>query len=90
VKQGQAYHFTLYTHCGLDGSVDFDGSFWDVSASPITGSGGNGRPRFDNPHQKGVMTLLDASHARFEYFYEGFRTIDFVRHVGPKHLMGCL
>lgn len=28
VELGKAYPYKLYTHCGVDLAVDFDGSFW--------------------------------------------------------------
>jgi hypothetical protein len=28
---GQAYPFRLFTHCGADYAVDFDGSFWTLT-----------------------------------------------------------
>ncbi|HKP51797.1 MAG TPA: hypothetical protein VJ183_04005 [Chloroflexia bacterium] len=98
VQQGQAYEFGIFTHCGVDHSVDFDGSFWDLANGP---DDGNAPIYVGNPGQKGIMTLVDPNHARFDYSFEGRRfisgqlvpthggSIDFVRHAGPKHIMPC-
>jgi hypothetical protein len=70
---GKAYAFQLYTHCGIDFSVDFDASFWDaVGARPAA---------IGNPIQKGTMTLLDAHRSRFSYV-KG--SISYTRHAGIK------
>lgn len=70
---GKAYPFELYTHCGIDFSVDFDASFWDATSQPPAVIG--------NPLQKGTMTLIDANTARFTY---DKGTINYKRHVGVK------
>jgi hypothetical protein len=70
---GKAYAFQLYTHCGIDFSVDFDASFWDaVGARPAA---------IGNPIQKGTMTLLDARRSRFSY---DKGSISYTRHAGIK------
>jgi len=79
VDMNKPYPFSLYTHCGVDYSTDFDGSFWDAADK-------TDQPRsLGNPEQQGTMTLVDDSHARFDY--EGGSVL-FVRHVGPKVLPG--
>ena len=85
VVQGQAYIYSLYTHCGLDQRVDFDGSFWDA-AEPEYRKWGNAPPGIGDPGHIGTMTLLDAGHARFEFDGGSF---DFIRHIGPKVIPGC-
>ena len=70
---GKAYSFQLYTHCGIDFSVDFDGSFWDATGTRPSGIG--------NPIQKGTMTLVDTRHARFSY---DKGSISYTRHAGVK------
>jgi hypothetical protein len=70
---GKAYPYQLYTHCGIDFSVDFDGSFWDATGT---------RPAvIGNPIQKGTLTLVDTRHARFSY---DKGSISYTRHVGVK------
>jgi hypothetical protein len=79
VERGKAYPFVLFTHCGVDEYVDFDGSFWDLLEKKYApGSLGN-------PSQRGTMTLTEDGHAIFE-FDNG--SILFVRHPGPKVLPG--
>ena len=73
VVLGKAYPFQLYTHCGFDFSVDFDGSFWDATGTRPSAIG--------NPIQKGMMTLVDARHARFGY---DKGSINYTRHTGVK------
>jgi hypothetical protein len=85
VQQGQAYIFSLYTHCGIDQYVDFDGSFWDA-ADPSLRAFGNAPAGIGNPAQLGKMTLIETNRARFEY--EG-GAYDFVRHDGPKLIRIC-
>ena len=72
-EKGRAYLFQLYTHCGIDFSVDFDGSFWDATGTRPAGIG--------NPIQKGTMTLLDTRYARFSY---DKGSIGYTRHAGVK------
>jgi hypothetical protein len=98
VAPGRAYPFRLYTHCGVNFSVDFDHSFWDLTdrtwadrpdgAGPHAGLG--------NPFQTGTMTLVDAMHARFDFVPLGPNTglpsrtehIHFTRHIGAKIVPG--
>lgn len=79
VERGKAYPFVLYTHCGVDYSTDFDGSFWDVVEKNYAPAS------LGNPAQKGTMILIDDDHAMFEF--EG-GSILFTRHLGPKVLPG--
>ena len=56
VERGKAYPFVLFTHCGVDEYVDFDGSFWDLLEKKYApGSLGN-------PSQRGTMTLTEDGH----------------------------
>ncbi len=100
VKPGQTYIISIYTHCGLDWNVDFDGSFWDA-AGPVRGTDGNAPPGVGNPSQLGTMTLIDADLAHFAFppvTYTGLDnrqttlpggSFDFTRHIGPKYVLGC-
>jgi hypothetical protein len=72
-EKGKAYPYQLYTHCGIDFSVDFDGSFWDATGTRPAGIG--------NPIQKGTLTLIDTRHARFSY---DKGSIGYTRHAGVK------
>ena len=72
-EKGKAYPYQLYTHCGIDFSVDFDGSFWDATGTRPSGIG--------NPIQKGTLTLIDTGHARFSY---DKGSISYTRHAGVK------
>ena len=77
---GQAYPFRLFTHCGADYRVDFDGSFWQLSnPSEVPASLGD-------PEQEGTMTLINSDYARFDF--EGGSLL-FIRHEGPKYVPGC-
>ena len=79
-EMNKPYDFSLFTHCGVDFSTDFDGSFWDAADR-------TNLPRsLGNPVQSGTMTLVDQSHARFDF--EGGSVL-FVRHTGPKVLPGA-
>jgi len=95
VATGRPYPFRLYTHCGVDFSTDFDGSFWDLADAAWAGSYGNPPSAIGNPFQDGTMTLVDHDHARFDVprdpvdpvrFPGG--PIRFTRHVGPKVVPG--
>ena len=77
---GQAYPFRLFTHCGADYRVDFDGSFWQLSnPSEVPTSLGD-------PEQEGTMTLINPEYARFDF---AGGTLLFIRHKGPKYLLAC-
>jgi hypothetical protein len=77
---GKSYPFQLYTHCGFDLAVDFDGSFWQLSnLAEVPESLGD-------PSQEGTMTLIDPDHARFDF--EGGSLL-FIRHLGSKYILPC-
>lgn len=81
VGVGQERPFELYTHCGIDFSVDFDGRFWQ--------SYGN-IPTVDLLSEKGTMTLLSADVAVFRFESHGdAASIYFVRNDTPKPKLGC-
>jgi len=86
VEQGKPYPFSIYTHCGLDAYLDFDGSLWDSLDPTDKASGRNPPPGVSNPGQLGTMTLIDEGHAKFEF---NGRRFYFHRHVGPKPDPGC-
>jgi hypothetical protein len=82
VEPGRAYDFNLYTHCGVNFDVDFDGSLWTWL--------GSGRPdrSVGDPSQRGTMTLTGPDEARFDYPGGSLR---FKRHQGPLTIPGpCL
>lgn len=77
---GKAYPFQLYTHCGVDLAVDFDGSFWQLSnPEEVPESLGD-------PSQEGTMTLIDSDYARFDF---AGGSLLFIRHQGPKYILPC-
>jgi hypothetical protein len=83
VAVGQERPFRLYTHCGIDLRVDFDGSFWQSYLGPDT-------PAIGNPFQKGTMTLLSDSVAVFRFETQGDdAAIYFVRNITSKPEVGC-
>jgi hypothetical protein len=83
VAVGQRRPFRLYTHCGIDLRVDFDGSFWQSYSGPDT-------PAIGNPFQKGTMTLLLDDVAVFRFETQGDDTaIYFIRNDAPKPEVGC-
>jgi hypothetical protein len=97
VQQGKAYRFHLYTHCGANFSVDFDHAFWDLTDPAWADQPGGLGPHegLGNPFQWGTMTLVDSSHARFDFVPSvgtGTATapssLRFSRHVGPKIVAG--
>jgi len=77
---GKAYPFPLYTHCGADYAVDFDGSFWQLS-NPLEVPVSLG-----DPTQEGMMTLINPDYARFDF--EGGSLL-FIRHKGSKYVPPC-
>ena len=78
VAVGESRAFTLYTHCGIDRRVDFDGSFWQS----YNVAGQATWPA--DPLQKGTMTLLTEDVAVFR-FKSAHRkaAIYFVRNDSP-------
>jgi hypothetical protein len=83
VKIGQERPFTLYTHCGIDLRVDFDGSFWQSYAPKDL-------PPLGNPDQEGTMTLLTDEVAVFRFENHGDeRSIYFVRNDTAKPELAC-
>ena len=80
---GQERTLKLYTHCGIDFRVDFDGSFWqsyDDGKPPTVG----------DPFQIGTMTLLSGGVAVFRFESQGGqKSVCFVRNDSPKPKAGC-
>lgn len=77
---GKTYPFQLYTHCGADLAVDFDGSFWQLSnPAEVPESLGD-------PSQEGTMTLINPNYARFDF---AGGSILFIRHQGSKYIVPC-
>ncbi len=82
VEQGVEYRFELY-HCGIDETLDFDGSFWDP-AEPLPDA------NWVANQDAGTMTLIAPNRARYDSLEGG--SVEFVRHDGPrlqKEIPGC-
>jgi hypothetical protein len=62
---GVAVRFRLHTHCGVDWSVDFDGSFWDAIGEGRAIRRGAYRS-LGNPSDWGTMTLVSGGPALYE------------------------
>lgn len=88
VALGASYRYTLYTHCGIDGVVDFDGSLWD-HAGPGAPDDGSGNPPdgLGNPLDHGTLRLVDADTA--EFTAERGATIRYRRRATPKAVQMC-
>jgi hypothetical protein len=83
VAIGRERPFELYSHCGIDFRVDFDGSFWQ---SYIVGKASS----VGDPFQKGRMTLLSGEVAVFRFESQGDESsIYFIRNDAPKPEVGC-
>ena len=61
---GTAYPLDLLTHCGVFGA-DL-GGVWFAADPPLVEGAGNPPPGWDNPVQRGTVTLLSADVAVFE------------------------
>lgn len=86
VEIGVPYTFRLFTRCGLDYLVDFNGHLWD--AVDPAGSRRSGPPKgFDSPRDLGVMTLVNRELAEFES--STGKVVRFVRHPGRKKVKPC-
>jgi len=75
---GVAYGFDM-PHCGIKSPIDVDGTFWDavgVPADTVDFDGVSGTFRLITPMQA-VFTRSDG------------RTLDLVRHTGPKAFGSC-
>ncbi|MFF7214937.1 hypothetical protein ACFZAU_31075 [Streptomyces sp. NPDC008238] len=55
--------YELYTHCGIDEALI--GSTYFEAETPLTGDAFNPPPGWDNPTQRGTMTLLSPTAAVF-------------------------
>ncbi|MFE0632026.1 hypothetical protein ACFW3D_34375 [Streptomyces sp. NPDC058864] len=55
--------YELYTHCGIDEALI--GSTYFEAETPLTGDAFNPPPGWDNPTQRGTMTLLSPTSAVF-------------------------
>lgn len=83
---GVPYDFTLFTRCGLDTFVDFNGSLWDTVDE--AGSKKKGPPAgFESPEDRGVMTLVNQELAEFES--SSGKLVRFIRHPGAKKVKSC-
>jgi hypothetical protein len=60
---GVAYPLDLFTHCGVFGT-DI-GGVWFAADPPLVEGAGNPPPGWDNPYQRGTVTLLTADEAVF-------------------------
>lgn len=83
VAVGSTRPLRLYTHCGIDFRVDFDGSFWQSYNVELK------RLPF-NEFPKGSMTLLTEEVAVFRTTEDGREvSIYFVRNDTPKPMGVC-
>jgi hypothetical protein len=88
-EMGVEYKFSLYTHCGLDQGVDFDGSLWDFERSGDPADKVGAPPtRFSNPYDYGTMKLISKDEAEFRSS-KGVSVI-YRRHAGPKLVFICM
>lgn len=55
--------YELYTHCGIDEALI--GSTYFEAETPLSGGAFNPPPDWDNPTQRGTMTLLSPTSAVF-------------------------
>ncbi|GAA1350477.1 hypothetical protein [Streptomyces beijiangensis] len=55
--------FDLYTHCGIDEARI--GSAYFEAGTPLSDGSGNPPEGWDNPYQRGTMTLKSAAEAVF-------------------------
>lgn len=85
VAIGQERFLELFTHCGIDFNVDFDGSFWQLYPDSKT------RGLVTSfQSQTGTMTLLSDRVAVFHFEYQDEKlAVYFVRNDSPKPLAGC-
>jgi hypothetical protein len=60
---GSAHPFMLYTHCGID-EARIGGRYYEA-VHPLSDGNGNPPPGWDNPYQRGTMTLLPPDEALF-------------------------
>jgi hypothetical protein len=63
LEVGVTYPVDLYTHCGIRG-LDLDGR-WFAADPPLVEEGGNPPPGWDNPTQRGTVSLLTHDTAVF-------------------------
>jgi hypothetical protein len=86
---GVEYRYTLYTHCGLDGNVDFDASLWDFAGpGPADDGSHNPPPGFDNPYDHGTMKLISKDMAEYRSAYD--LVVRYRRRSDPKRLDICM
>jgi hypothetical protein len=83
---GVAYPFELLTHCGIEYAF-FDGRYW-LAEPPLDDGAHNPPPGWDNPTQRGSMTLLfEGDRAEFR---AGPRLVARFRPGGPSYeRSGC-
>ena len=82
VAIGQRLPFKIYTHCGFDFRVDFDGSFWQAYTHEAYA------PVYGFVH--GTMTLLTEEVAVFRFPTQGApSSVYFVRNDTPKPERDC-
>ena len=82
VAVGHKTPFKIYTHCGFDFRLDFDGSFWQAYTHDAYA------PVYGFVH--GTMTLLTEEVAVFRFTTQGTpSSVYFVRNDTPKPERGC-
>lgn len=85
VAIGKEKFLELYTHCGIDFDVDFDGSFWQLYPDSKTRGLGT-----SFQIKTGTMTLLSDQVAVFHFeHHDEQRAVYFVRNDSPKPLGSC-
>lgn len=80
VEEDVPYRIDVYTHCGLDHLLDFDGSFWEVTQGPEA-------PELGDPEDEGVITL--ESEDRAVYRSSTGATFELRRLEGPREIYLC-
>ncbi len=80
VEEGVPYRITVFTHCGLEHSLDFDGSFWDVTEQPAL-------PELGGFEDEGEITLESRDAAT--YRSASGQVFRLARHEGPRAVYPC-
>jgi hypothetical protein len=81
VEEGVRYRMTVYTHCGLDYLLDFDGSFWEVASGPAYDD------TLGDPDDEGIITLVGVDDAVYES--SGGGEFPLRRVEGPREVWLC-
>lgn len=88
IERGVVYRFTLSTHCGLNGLVDFDGSLWDFGGPGPSDDGRRNPPEgFGNPEDFGTIKLISSEKAEYRSQFD--KVAVYERRSEPKPLPPC-